>query len=77
MAAAGKQKNTPVIVMKKKRHIISPPLPELPPWTVENEITTHQAKKTENGHRNSSTPVLKRLRRSFPCCGLKKIVSVR
>ncbi|EBA2748646.1 hypothetical protein XR96_14785 [Salmonella enterica] len=38
---AGKQKNTPVIVMKKKRHIISPPLteehvitpplPELPP----------------------------------------------
>lgn len=67
---AGKQKNTPVIVMKKKRHIISPspieehvitPLsPELPSGTVENEIPAHQTKKTENGRRNSSTPVSKR-----------------
>ncbi|EBS2857968.1 hypothetical protein DQE51_23270, partial [Salmonella enterica subsp. enterica] len=55
--AAGKQKNTPVIVMKKKRHIISPPPteklvitpppPELPPGTVENEITAHQTKKKQ------------------------------
>lgn len=75
--AAGKQKNTPVIVMKKKRHIISPPPPELPSGTVENEMPAHQAKKTKNGRRNSSTPVSKRLKHSFPCCGLKKAVSVR
>ncbi len=84
---AGKQKNTPVIVMKKKRHIISPPPteehvitpppPELPSGTVENEMPAHQAKKIKNGRRNSSTPVSKRLKHSFPCCGLKKAVSVR
>ncbi|EIJ8335176.1 hypothetical protein LJO76_005161, partial [Salmonella enterica] len=55
--AAGKQKNTPVIVMKKKRHIISPspteehvitpPLPELPSGTVENKMSAHQAKKNK------------------------------
>lgn len=55
--AAGKQKNTSVIVMKKKCHIISPPPtekhvvtpppPELPSGTVENEMPAHQAKKNK------------------------------
>lgn len=73
---AGKQKNTPVIVMKKKRHIISPPLteehiitpppPELPPGTVEKEITTHQAKKNRKWTPEFINASLEKVKALFP-----------
>lgn len=79
---AGKQKNTPVIVMKKKRHIISPPLteehvitpppPELPPGTVEKEITTHQAKKNRKWTPEFINTSLEKVKALFPLLRVKE-----
>lgn len=73
---AGKQKNTPVTVMKKKRHIISPPLteehvitpppPELPPGTLEKEITIHQAKKNRKWTPEFINASLEKVKVLFP-----------
>ncbi|EAY4115696.1 ProQ/FINO family protein [Salmonella enterica] len=74
--AAGKQKNTPVIVMKKRRHIISPPpteeyvitppLPELPSGTVENEMPAYQAKKNKKWTPEFINTSLEKVKALFP-----------
>lgn len=74
--AAGKQKNTPVIVMKKKRHIISlplteehvitPPPPELSSGTVENEMPAHQAKKNKKWTPEFINTSLEKVKALFP-----------
>ncbi|EBP9945691.1 hypothetical protein V9986_004044 [Salmonella enterica] len=74
--AAGKQKNTPVIVMKKKRHIISlplteehvitPPPPELSSGTVENEMPAHQAKKNKKWMPKFINTSLEKVKALFP-----------
>ncbi|EAX1818187.1 hypothetical protein BTA73_24765 [Salmonella enterica subsp. enterica serovar Reading] len=77
--AAGKQKNTPIIVMKKKRHIISPPptekhvitppppeLPELPFGTVENEMPAYQTKKNKKWTPEFINTSLEKVKALFP-----------
>lgn len=81
----GKHKKTPIIVMKKKRHVItllsaeeqitSSVPSEILPEAMKSSSPAHQTKKTENGHRNSLTLASKRLKHSFHYCMLKRAVS--
>lgn len=73
---AGKQKNTPVIVMKKKRHIISPspteehvitPLsPELTSGIAENKIPARQTKKNRKWTPEFINTSIEKVKALFP-----------